>query len=179
MYKDSHSRESRIGSQRLHESNVEEDHRAARIVFSSEQVCAYDIEPNVVGPKEICKYKSRFDLDNDLVTLSPADGRAAWNPPLGMVAIYGAMLTSGVTLPLQTFIALFLAEAQLAPAQLTPNSYRILMCMWHMWHRMKRPPPIPHKIRHFYSLRQLGKTRIYFLLSTQPRVLDTNGRGSP
>ena len=42
------------------------------------------------------------------------------------------------------------------------------MCMWHMWHKMKRTPPTPHEIRHFYSLRQLGKTGIYFLLSTQP-----------
>ena len=33
---------------------------------------------------------------------------------------------------------------------------------------MKRPPPTPREIRHFYSLRPLGKTGIYFLLSTQP-----------
>ena len=52
VYKDSHSRESRIGSQRLHESDVEEEHRAARLVFSPEQACAYDVEPNVIGPTE-------------------------------------------------------------------------------------------------------------------------------
>ncbi|KAK0578741.1 hypothetical protein LWI29_015512 [Acer saccharum] len=44
------------------------------------------------------------------------------------------------------------------------------MCMWHMWHRMKRPPPTPHEIRHFYSLRPVGKTGIYFLQSTQPEL---------
>ena len=121
----------------------------ARIIFSLERVCAYDIEPNVVGPEEISKYKRRFDLDSSVVSLSPTDGRAAWNPPPGKVAIYGVMLTCGVTLPLQPFITWFLAEAQLAPAQLTLNSYRILMCMWHMWHRMKRPPSTPREIRHF------------------------------
>ncbi|KAK0572890.1 hypothetical protein LWI29_000036 [Acer saccharum] len=78
------------------------------------------------------------------------------------------MLTCGVTLPLQPFITWFLAEARLAPAQLTPNSYRILMCMWHMWHRMKRPPPTPREVRHFYSLRPVGKTGVYFLQSNQP-----------
>ncbi|KAK0574245.1 hypothetical protein LWI29_020337 [Acer saccharum] len=89
-------------------------------------------------------------------------------PTPGHVAVYGSMLTCGVTLPLQPFITWFLAEARLAPAQLTPNSYRILMCMWHMWHRMKRPPPTPREVRHFYSLRPVGKTGIYFLQSNQP-----------
>ncbi|KAK4856461.1 hypothetical protein QYF36_017772 [Acer negundo] len=34
------------------------------------------------------------------------------------------MFSCGVTLPLQPFIARFLADAELAPAQLAPNSYR-------------------------------------------------------
>ncbi|KAK0603152.1 hypothetical protein LWI29_001916 [Acer saccharum] len=42
------------------------------------------------------------------------------------------------------------------------------MCMWHMWHRMKRPPPTPREVRHFYSLRPVGKIGIYFLQSNQP-----------
>ncbi|KAK3222193.1 hypothetical protein Dsin_009218 [Dipteronia sinensis] len=152
----------------MSEKDIEDEHREARIVFSPERVCAYDVEPNVVGPEEVIKYTNRFDLDSDTISLNPANGRAAWNPPPGQVAIYGAMLSYGVTLPLQPFITWFLAEAQLAPAQLTPNSYRILMCMWHMWHRMGRPPPTPREIRYFYSLRPLGKSGIYFLLSTQP-----------
>ena len=41
------------------------------------------------------------------------------------------------------------------------------MCMWHMWHRMKRPPPTPREIRHFYSLRPVGKSGVYFLQSAQ------------
>ncbi|KAK0606502.1 hypothetical protein LWI29_038413 [Acer saccharum] len=168
IYKDSHSRESRVATQRITEDDIEEEHRAARIPFSPEHICIYDVEPNVIGPEEVTKYLRRFDLDSDRISLVPAEGRAAWNPPPGHVAVYGAMLTCGVTLPFQPFITWFLAEARLAPAQLTPNSYRILMCMWHMWHRMKRPPPTPREIRHFYSLRPVGKTGIYFLQSSQP-----------
>ena len=170
VYKDSYSLESRVGSQRVDENDVEEEHRAARIPFSPERICAYDVELNVVGPQEVGQYMRRFDLDGDVISLMPADGRAAWNPPPGCVAIYGAMLTCGVTLPLQPFITWFLAEARIAPAQLTPNSYRVLMCMWHMWHRMKRPPPTPREIRHFFSLRPVGKTGIYFL-QTNPSEL--------
>ncbi|KAK1583644.1 hypothetical protein Q3G72_025792 [Acer saccharum] len=149
VYKDSYSQESRVAAQRIIEDDIEEEHRAARIPFSPEHICIYDVEPNVVGPEE---------------------GRAAWNPPPGHVAVYGAMLTCGVTLPFQPFITWFLAEARLASAQLTPNSYRILMCMWHMWHRMKQPPPTPREIRHFYSLRPVGKTGIYFLQLSQPEL---------
>ena len=69
MYKDTNSHEIRIGTQKINEDDVEEEHRAARICFSTEQVYAYDIEPNVVGDAEISKYKRRFDLDSDLVQL--------------------------------------------------------------------------------------------------------------
>ncbi|KAK0573858.1 hypothetical protein LWI29_014653 [Acer saccharum] len=138
--------------------------------WESRRICIYNVEPNVVGPEEVTRYIWRFDLDSNEILLIPVEGRAAWNPPPGHVAVYGAMLTCGVTLPFQPFITWFLAEARLAPAQLTPNSYRILMCMWHMWHRMKRPPPTPREIRHFYSLRPVGKAGIYFLQSTQPEL---------
>ncbi|KAK1552365.1 hypothetical protein Q3G72_015381 [Acer saccharum] len=170
VYKDSHSRESRVAAQRIIEGDIEEEHRAARIPFSPEHICIYDVEPNVVGLEKVMKYMRRFDLDSDKISLVLTEGRAAWNPPPGHVAVYGAILTCGVTLPFQPFITWFLAEARLAPAQLTPKSYRILMCMWHMWHRMKRPPPTPREIRHFYSLRPVGKTGIYFLQSSRPEL---------
>ncbi|KAK0594151.1 hypothetical protein LWI29_002974 [Acer saccharum] len=95
----------------------------------------------------------------------PGD-RAVWNPPKNTVAIYGAMLSCGVTLPLQPFIARFLAEARIAPAQLTPNSYRILMCMCLIWKLKGYGPPTPREIRHFYMLRQAGNGGTYFLLSS-------------
>ncbi|KAK1554239.1 hypothetical protein Q3G72_009625 [Acer saccharum] len=94
----------------------------------------------------------------------PCD-RAVWNPPENVVAIYGAMLSCGVTLPFQPFIARFLAEAQIAPAQLAPNSYRILMCLCLMWKLKGYGPPTPREIRHFYTLRQAGNGGTYFLLS--------------
>ncbi|KAK0574654.1 hypothetical protein LWI29_026804 [Acer saccharum] len=168
VYKDSHSRESQVATQRIVENDIEEEHRVARIPFSPERIYVYDVELNVVGPEKITRYMRRFDLDSNVISLIPAEGRAAWNPPPGHVAIYGAMLTCGVTLPFQPFITWFLAEARLALAQLTPNSYQILMCIWHMWHRMKRPPPTPREIRHFYALRPVGKTGIYFFQSNQP-----------
>ncbi|KAK0577777.1 hypothetical protein LWI29_038441 [Acer saccharum] len=76
------------------------------------------------------------------------------------------MLSCGITLPLQPFIARFLAEAKIAPAQLAPNSYRILMCLGLMWKLKGFGSPTPREIRHFYTLRQAGNSGTYFLLSS-------------
>ncbi|KAK1578217.1 hypothetical protein Q3G72_028555 [Acer saccharum] len=122
-------------------------------------------EVNVVGEDELHKYRSRFEIP-DSVTLILPGNRAAWNPPENAVAIYGAMLSCGVTLPLQPFIARFLVEAQIAPAQLAPNSYRIFMCLGLMWKLKGYEPPTPREIHHFYTLRQAGNSGTYFLLSS-------------
>ncbi|KAK0585393.1 hypothetical protein LWI29_027841 [Acer saccharum] len=76
------------------------------------------------------------------------------------------MLSCGVTLPLQPFIARFLAKARIAPAQLAPNSYRILMCLCLMWKLKGYGPPTPREIRYFFTLRQAGNGGTYFLLSS-------------
>ncbi|KAK3221948.1 hypothetical protein Dsin_008973 [Dipteronia sinensis] len=78
---------------------------------------------------------------------------AIWNPSRGAVVVYGAMLTSGVTLPHQAFIARFLTEAGIAPAQLSPNSYRVLMSLWHLWKQIgAKYPPTLKEVRNFYTL---------------------------
>ncbi|KAK0582902.1 hypothetical protein LWI29_030944 [Acer saccharum] len=157
-------RESLLDVQTIVDSDVE-DHQRDRLLFSPTRSCSFDTEVNVVGEGELRKYKSRFDIPDSVTLMFPGD-RAMWNPPENAVAIYGAMLSCGVTLPLQPFIARFLVEAQIAPAQLAPNSYRILMCMCLMWKLKGYGPPTPREIRHFYTLRQAGNGGTYFLLSS-------------
>ncbi|KAK0595188.1 hypothetical protein LWI29_004359 [Acer saccharum] len=157
-------RESLLDVQTVVDSDVE-DHQRDRLLFSPARPCSFDTEVNVVGEGELRKYKSRFDIPDSVTLMLPGD-RAVWNPPENAVAIYGAMLSCGVTLPLQPFIARFLAEAQIAPAQLAPNSYKILMCLCLMWKLKGYGPPTPREIRHFYTLRQAGNGGTYFLLSS-------------
>ncbi|KAK0581929.1 hypothetical protein LWI29_019678 [Acer saccharum] len=158
------SRESLLDAQTTVDSDVE-DHQRDALRFSLDHLCSFDTEVNVVGEDELRKYKSRFDLPDSVTLMLPGD-RAVWNPPENAVAIYGAMLSCGETLPLQPFIARFLAKAQIAPAQLAPNSYRILMCLCLMWKLKGYGPPTPREIRHFYTLRQAGNGGTYFLLSS-------------
>ena len=152
-----------MGAQVTADSDVD-DHRRDRLHFSFDRPCSFDCEVNVVGEEELRRYRDRFDIPDSVVLTLPGD-RAVWSPPEGAVAIYGAMLSCGVTLPLQPFVARFLAEAQIAPAQLAPNSYRILMCLCLMWKLRGYEPPTPREIRHFYTLRQAGSSGTYFLAS--------------
>ncbi|KAK0582668.1 hypothetical protein LWI29_028346 [Acer saccharum] len=161
-------RESLLDAQTIVDSDVE-DHQRDRLHFSPNRPCSFDTEVNVVGEDELRKYKSRFDIPDSVTLMLPGD-RVAWNPPKNAVAIYGAMLSCGVTLPLQPFIARFLAEAQIAPAQLAPNSYRILMCLCLMWKLKGYGPPTPREIRHFYTLRNVpASTRHNLLAKKVPR----------
>ncbi|KAK0570632.1 hypothetical protein LWI29_004136 [Acer saccharum] len=157
-------RGSLLDAQTTVDSDVD-DHQRDRLNFSFDRPCSFDTEVNVVGEAELGKFKSRFGIPDSVTLILPGD-RAAWNPPENAVAIYGAMLSCGITLPLQPFIARFLAEAKIAPAQLTPNSYRILMCLGLMWKLKGFGSPTPREIRHFYTLRQAGNSGTYFLLSS-------------
>ncbi|KAK0577888.1 hypothetical protein LWI29_001848 [Acer saccharum] len=157
-------RGSLLDAQTTVDSDVD-DHQRDRLNFSFDRPCSFDTEVNVVGEAELGKFKSRFGIPDSVTLILPSD-RAAWNPPENAVAIYGAMLSCGITLPLQPFIARFLAEAKIAPAQLAPNSYRILMCLGLMWKLKGFGSPTPREIRHFYTLRQAGNSGTYFLLSS-------------
>ncbi|KAK0576392.1 hypothetical protein LWI29_016748 [Acer saccharum] len=157
-------RESLLDAQTTVDSDVV-DHQRDMLHFSLDRPCSFDTEVNVVGEDELHKYRSRFEIP-DSVTLMLPGNRATWNPPENAVAIYGAMLSYGVTLPLQPFIARFLAEAQIAPVQLALNSYRILMCFGLIWKLKGYEPPMPREIHYFYTLRQAGNSGTYFLLSS-------------
>ncbi|KAK0586720.1 hypothetical protein LWI29_011332 [Acer saccharum] len=170
-------RESLLDAQTTVDSDVK-NHQRDRLHFSLDRPCSFDTEVNVVGEDELRKYKSRFDIPDSVTLMLPGD-RAAWNPPENAVAIYGAMLSCGVTLPLQPFIVRFLTEAQIAPAQLAPNSYKILMCLCLMWKLKGYGPPTPREIRHFYTLRQAGNGGTYFLLSSHVENWIPEGVANP
>ncbi|KAK0592892.1 hypothetical protein LWI29_027323 [Acer saccharum] len=170
-------RESLLDAQTTVDSDVE-DHQRDRLYFSLDRPCSFDTEVNVVGEDELRKYMSRFEIPDSVTLMLPGD-RAVWNPPKNTVAIYGAMLSCGVTLPLQPFIARFLTEDQIAPAQLAPNSYRILMCLCLMWKLKGYGPPTPREIRHFYTLRQAGNGGTYFLLSSPVEKWIPEGVANP
>ncbi|KAK0594135.1 hypothetical protein LWI29_022192 [Acer saccharum] len=115
-------RESLLDVQTVVDSDVE-DHQRDRLLFSSARPCSFDTEVNVVGEGELRKYKSRFDIPDSVTLVLPGD-RAVWNPPENAVAIYGAMLSCGVTLPFSLLLPGFwrrLKSHRLSSPQIAGN----------------------------------------------------------
>ena len=55
-------------------------------------------------------------------------------------------------MPLQPYIRRVLREIGIAPAQLNPNAWRIVIWMYSLWRSMKYPAPTFREIEHCYSL---------------------------
>ncbi|KAK3184946.1 hypothetical protein Dsin_032232 [Dipteronia sinensis] len=81
--------------------------------------------------------------------------------------MYVTMFTSGVTLPIQPFIARFMKDIGIAPAQLSPNSYRMLVSLWHLWEWIgANHPPTPQEIHKFYTFNGTDAGGIFHLQSS-------------
>src|SRR5579862_4093884 len=83
------SKVSLLDAQVAVDSDVEE-YRSDGLHFSRDNPSSFDCEVNVVGDRELNKYRSRFDIPSSVNLLVSSD-RAALNPTPGAVAIYGVM----------------------------------------------------------------------------------------
>ena len=68
-------KESLLGAQTIVVSDVE-DHKCDRLYFSFNRPSSFDIEVNVVGKRELRRYRKRYDIP-DSINLIPSDERAA------------------------------------------------------------------------------------------------------
>ncbi|KAL5752163.1 hypothetical protein ACOSQ2_022670 [Xanthoceras sorbifolium] len=73
--------------------------KGRQLLFSSSSPSFLDTEPNVVTERHLRRYKEYYELPGEVKLIVP-EGRTAWNPSKGFVAIYGFMLNCGITLPL-------------------------------------------------------------------------------
>ena len=80
------------------DSDVEDNQRDS-LRFAFDCPSAFNTEVNVVGDRELRRYRKRYDIPN-YVLLIPSGEWAVSNPLSNAVAIYGSMLGCGVTLPL-------------------------------------------------------------------------------
>ncbi|KAL5739213.1 hypothetical protein ACOSQ2_028393 [Xanthoceras sorbifolium] len=74
--------------------------KGRQLILSSSSPSFLDTEPNVVTERHLKRYREYYEIPRE-VKFILLEGRTAWNPPKGCVAIYGFMLNCGVTLPLQ------------------------------------------------------------------------------
>uniref|UniRef100_A0ACD5ZS69 Uncharacterized protein n=1 Tax=Avena sativa TaxID=4498 RepID=A0ACD5ZS69_AVESA len=82
----------------------------------------------------------------------PAGDRRACTPPRpGAVCVYAHALEAGMRFPLHPFFSDALSHFGLAPGQLTPNGWRVLLGFVVLCHSAAVPPSVA-VFRHFFSL---------------------------
>ncbi|KQK19308.1 uncharacterized protein LOC100827841 [Brachypodium distachyon] len=101
------------------------------------------------------------------------DLRASSTPPPGAVCVYAHALEAGVRFPLHAFFCEALNHFSLAPGQLTPNGWRILVGFVALCHDAGVRPSLPVFRRFFSLLNREGKAWYYFRCKGAARALFT------
>ncbi|KAL5774280.1 hypothetical protein ACOSP7_011837 [Xanthoceras sorbifolium] len=128
-----------------------EDYHRNNLEFS--RFAVNRIRENRINNSRLSVFREEFSIPSDVGLRIPNMGEQVSNPEPGCVAIHPAFLEIGMCLPLQPYVRRFLREVGLAPAQLSPNSWRILIGMWCLW-RLNGidTDPTLSEIKHCYKL---------------------------
>ncbi|KAL5759520.1 hypothetical protein ACOSQ2_018358 [Xanthoceras sorbifolium] len=128
-----------------------EDYHRNNLEFS--RFAVNRIRENRINNSRLSIYREEFSIPSDVGLRIPNMGEQVSNPEPGCVAIHPAFLEIGMCLPLQPYVRRFLREVGLVPAQLSPNSGRILIGMWCLWRfNGIDTDPTLSEIKHCYKL---------------------------
>ncbi|KAL5855491.1 hypothetical protein ACOSQ4_005293 [Xanthoceras sorbifolium] len=88
------------------------------------------VPKNLINHSKLVLYKEEFSIPLEVGLRIPNEWERATDPELGSAAIHPAFMELGVMLPLQPYLRRFLRDIGLAPAQISPNGWRVLIGMW-------------------------------------------------
>ncbi|KAL5839954.1 hypothetical protein ACOSQ4_012562 [Xanthoceras sorbifolium] len=74
-----------------------------------------------------------FSIPPEVGLRIPNEGERAIDPEPGSAAFHPSFMELGVRLPLKPYLRRFLRDIGLAPAQISPNGWRVLIGMWSLW----------------------------------------------
>ncbi|KAM3208023.1 hypothetical protein ACQJBY_062989 [Aegilops geniculata] len=120
-------------------------------------------------------------VPDGFTALPAGDLRANSTPPRGAICVYARALEAGMRVPLHSFFREALAHFGLAPAQLTPNGWRIMAGFLALCHSTGVPPSLA-VFRHFFQLLVVSHKHgngWYFFQSRQGSGLRFTGLPNP
>ncbi|XBI07732.1 hypothetical protein VPH35_135587 [Triticum aestivum] len=119
--------------------------------------------------------RKKYDIPKNLYTACPAgDLRASSSPPHGAVCVYAHALEAGMRLPLHPFFVDVLNHFNLAPTQLAPNAWRIIVGFLVLCHSARVPPSLA-VFRRFFLLHHKHKIAWYFFKTRRGSRLRITG----
>ncbi|XP_037463155.1 uncharacterized protein LOC119334717 [Triticum dicoccoides] len=127
----------------------DEDAAAASAALSGP--AAERIASSLVTQADVDAVCRKHGVPREFAARPAGDLRACSAPPPGAVCVYAHALEAGVRFPLHAFFRDALAHFGLAPGQLAPNGWRVLVGFFALCHEAGVRPSVP-LFRHFFKL---------------------------
>ena len=131
--------------------------RVVRAFHALEEVCGLDDE--TVG-----RFKDRFQFPERIRVRRPTNEDRACHFFLGEICFYKAAFTCGLRLPIYPFIMELLGFFGIAPGQLMPNSWRIVVNRMEIWLVVNEDMIKVSDLIHLYRLKESKEYRYYELV---------------
>ena len=114
--------------------------------------------PSKITEDDLALLRQRYSIPIDIALEVPGPMDRASQPDEGSVALLPIFFECGLRLPMQRYFAWMLAGMELAPCQLSLNSWRILAGIYVVWHRAGLGVPCLEEVKRLYRLKSNPKT---------------------
>ncbi|KAL2471556.1 hypothetical protein Adt_39692 [Abeliophyllum distichum] len=111
-----------------------------------------------------------YRIPDDIEFVVPGPDDRADDPPLGTVALNQAILAAGLRLSFPRVVRKFLREWGIAPTQLCPNGWRILIGLLVLWDQLGFPRPSIGDFHSLYSFKSDGKRSGWWYASVKAKT---------
>ncbi|KAL2455725.1 Plus3 domain-containing protein [Abeliophyllum distichum] len=126
--------------------------------------------PSEVNEKQLRDWHEAYRVPDDIEFVIPGPSDRADDPPLGCVALNQAVLAAGLRLPFPRVVRKFLREWGIAPTQLCPNGWRILIGFFILWEQLGFPRPSVKEFNSLYSFKSDGKRSGWWYASVKAKT---------
>ncbi|KAL2517915.1 Plus3 domain-containing protein [Abeliophyllum distichum] len=125
--------------------------------------------PSEVNEKQLSDWHRTYSIPDEIEFFVPGPNDRADDPPLGCVALNQAVLAVGLRLPFPRIVRKFLREWGIAPTQLCPNGWRILLGFLILWNQFGFPRPSAREFNSLYSFKSDGKRSGWWYTSVKAK----------
>ncbi|KAL2497110.1 Plus3 domain-containing protein [Abeliophyllum distichum] len=126
--------------------------------------------PSEVSEGQLREWHQIYRVPDDVEFVVPGPDDRADDPPLGAVALNQAILAVGLRLPFPWVVRKFLREWRIAPTQLCPNGWRILIGLLVLWDQLGFSRPTIGDFHSLYSFKSDGKRSGWWYASVKART---------
>ncbi|KAF8656914.1 hypothetical protein HU200_060477 [Digitaria exilis] len=115
--------------------------------------------------------RARYGIPEGFGLIPAGASQAACDPPpQPRICVYSQAFAAGMRLPLHPFVAGALAHYGIAPSQLAPNGWRVLVAFAVLCHFRGAGAPSLPVFRHFFALAPLPKAKGWYSLRGRESV---------